>query len=63
MINELEAEWAANKKAITAKRIGKDILRKLKDFDEVAYIRFASIYHNFVDIKEFMSFIRDEFDT
>jgi transcriptional repressor NrdR len=47
IINELESEWAANKKGITSKRIGKDVLQKLKDIDEVAYIRFASIYLNF----------------
>lgn len=62
MINELEAEWASNKKGITSKRIGKDILNKLKHIDEVAYVRFASIYHNFESVKDFMDFIRLEFD-
>jgi len=61
MINELEAEWAANKKGITSKRIGRDVLRRLKDIDHVAYIRFASIYHNFDDIKQFNAFIESEF--
>jgi transcriptional repressor NrdR len=62
MINELENEWAANKKGITSKRIGKDILRRLKDIDEVAYVRFASIYHNFDDVEHFMKFIQEEFE-
>lgn len=62
IINELESEWAANKKGITSKRIGKDILHKLKDIDQVAYIRFASIYHNFEDIEHFTSFIQHEFE-
>jgi transcriptional repressor NrdR len=61
-INELENEWAANKKGITSKRIGRDILRKLKDIDQVAYVRFASIYHNFEDVRQFADFIRSEFD-
>ena len=61
MINELEGEWAANKKGITSKRIGRDVLRRLKDIDHVAYIRFASIYHNFDDIKQFNAFIESEF--
>lgn len=61
MINELESEWAANKKEISSKRIGRDILRKLKDIDEVAFVRFAGIYHNFDDIPGFLRFMSDEF--
>ncbi len=62
MINELENDWASNKKWITSKRIWKDILNKLKYIDEVAYVRFASIYHNFENIKNFMEFIKAEFE-
>ena len=62
MINDLESEWASNKKWITSKRIWKDILNKLKDIDDVAYIRFASIYHNFENVENFMKFIKNEYD-
>jgi transcriptional repressor NrdR len=62
IINELESEWAANKKGISSKRIGKDILRRLKDIDQVAYVRFASIYHNFEDVGSFADFIKSEFE-
>jgi transcriptional repressor NrdR len=62
MINELENEWASNKTWITSKRIWKDILNKLKYIDEVAYVRFASVYHNFESIKNFMEFIKLEFE-
>ncbi len=62
IINDLESEWAANKKGITSKRIGKDILRRLKDVDQVAYVRFASIYHNFDDVDHFAEFIKSEFE-
>jgi transcriptional repressor NrdR len=62
MINDLESEWAANKKGITSKRIGKDLLRRLKDIDQVAYVRFASIYHNFEDVRQFADFIKSEFE-
>lgn len=62
IINELESEWAANKKGISSKRIGKDILRRLKDVDQVAYVRFASIYHNFEDMENFVDFIKSEFE-
>ena len=59
-INTLENEWAQNKQAITSKRIGRDILRKLRDFDEVAFLRYASIYHNHENVRGFIKFIEDE---
>ena len=62
LLSELENEWAGNKRGITSKRIGRDILRKLKDIDDVAYVRFASIYHNFEDIQHFIDFIKSEFE-
>lgn len=62
ILNELEWEWASNKKWITSKRIGRDILNKLKDIDDVAYIRFASIYHNFDSVNDFIKFIKEEYE-
>ena len=34
--------------------IGELVIEKLKETDEVAYIRFASVYRKFKDVKEFM---------
>ncbi len=34
--------------------IGELVMRKLKDLDEVAYVRFASVYRQFKDIEAFM---------
>ncbi len=59
-INALENEWAQNKQGITSRRIGRDILRKLRDLDEVAFLRYASIYHNHESVKGFVKFIEDE---
>ena len=59
-INALENEWAQNKQGITSKRIGRDILRKLRDFDEVAFLRYAAIYHNHDDVEGFIKFLQDE---
>ena len=42
-----------DQKEITTKQIGDTVLRHLKVFDEVAYIRFASIYRDFKTIKGF----------
>ena len=45
--NNLERE-------ITTERIGEMVMERLKTLDEVAYIRFASIYHRFQDVGSFM---------
>ena len=39
---------------ITAKEIGEMVMNGLKDIDEVAYVRFASVYRSFKDISTFM---------
>ncbi len=39
---------------ITTRFIGELVMEKLKDFDEVAYIRFASVYRKFKDISNFL---------
>ena len=39
---------------VTSVRIGELAMDKLKDLDEVAYVRFASVYRKFKDINTFM---------
>jgi transcriptional repressor NrdR len=39
---------------IPAEEIGEYIMRRLRELDEVAYVRFASVYRSFKDIDEFM---------
>jgi transcriptional repressor NrdR len=34
--------------------IGETLMRELHDIDQVAYVRFASVYRSFKDINEFM---------
>lgn len=38
---------------IEAQVIGKQVMNQLKELDQVAYVRFASVYQNFQDIKDF----------
>ena len=45
--NSLERE-------VTTERLGEMVMERLKPVDEVAYIRFASIYHQFQDADSFM---------
>jgi transcriptional repressor NrdR len=54
--SEIEAELRAEgSKEIPANLIGMAVLMKLKEIDEVAYLRFASVYKDFKDITEFQS--------
>ena len=41
-------------KEIESKSIGNMVMDRLKDIDEVAYVRFASVYRQFKDINTFM---------
>lgn len=43
---------------IPSREIGEKVLKKLLSIDEVAYIRFASVYHNFSDIHSFLAEIK-----
>lgn len=43
------------KKEIEGKEIGEKVINNLKEWDEVAYVRFASVYRQFKDISEFMA--------
>ena len=43
------------KKEIDSKEVGERVINRLKEWDGVAYVRFASVYRQFKDIDEFMS--------
>lgn len=39
----------------STEKIGEMIMRRLKELDQVAYVRFASVYRDFKDVSEFMT--------
>jgi transcriptional repressor NrdR len=39
--------------------VGEVIMQRLKKLDKVAYVRFASVYMDFKDVKEFMHELKD----
>jgi len=47
-----------SERQIKSHRVGELVMQELRDLDQVAYVRFASIYHQFKDATEF----RDEVD-
>ncbi|MBX6375721.1 MAG: transcriptional repressor NrdR [Acetobacteraceae bacterium] len=42
---------------ITSRQIGEMVMEVLKDLDQVAYVRFASVYRNFREAKDFQAFL------
>ncbi len=56
IVDEIESEIQNSlDREITSVKIGELVMDKLKDVDEVAYVRFASVYRQFKDINTFMS--------
>jgi len=54
LIDDIEAELKSKETTeIKSKEIGNLVIKKLKKLDKVAYIRFASVYQEFADLKEF----------
>jgi len=47
---------------INSSDIGERVIEKLKEWDDVAYVRFASVYRQFKDINEFMTELKDLLD-
>lgn len=53
-IDELERELIEGEaKEVASQEIGERVMKKLRELDEVAYVRFASVYRSFRDIEEF----------
>ena len=48
---------------IEASMIGERVMQSLRELDKVAYVRFASVYRQFEDVKEFMAELRDLLET
>ena len=53
LINRGENETAAN-------LIGRKVMSELKQVDDVAYVRFASVYRSFKDLQEFVETLEDD---
>lgn len=47
---------------VNSKEIGELVIQKLASLDEVAYVRFASVYRQFKDVNQFMRELKDILD-
>ncbi len=55
IVSELQSEFRSE---IPSSEIGERVMKHLRRLDEVAYVRFASVYRHFEDITEFMTELR-----
>ena len=63
LVNDVQNEiFSLDLKEISSTQIGEIVMDKLKDFDSVAYVRFASVYREFKDVNTFMDEIKKLLD-
>ena len=54
LVDSIEREMIeSGEREISAEQLGEKVMVRLRDIDEVAYVRFASVYRSFKDIGEF----------
>ena len=56
IVNDLRR---SGEREVPSRQIGELVMRELKKLDQVAYVRFASVYRSFEDVDEFRQLIRD----
>ncbi|MCL1865911.1 MAG: transcriptional regulator NrdR [Oscillospiraceae bacterium] len=60
VVDSIQAHFKNNfQREVTSDKIGEMVLRKLKEIDRVAYVRFASVYREFDDIESFVKIISE----
>ncbi len=60
IVDSVESCYANNmQNQITSAEIGDIVLRSLKEMDQVAYVRFASVYKDFSDVESFINIISE----
>ena len=49
----------SGEREVLSREIGEQIMQELQSLDEVAYVRFASVYRSFKDVNEFMNEVKE----
>lgn len=63
LVNEIEKQVLSTlEEEVPSKKIGELVMRGLRSLDQVAYIRFASVYRQFRDVTTFVDFINEDKD-
>ena len=64
MVNKIENDiFNLEYKEIESKVIGEIVMERLKSLEQVAYVRFASVYREFKDVNTFMSELKKMLDS
>jgi len=64
MVEQIERKFQERmEKEIKSQEIGEEVMRLLHDTDDVAYVRFASVYRSFKDLKDFMNELEEILET
>jgi transcriptional repressor NrdR len=59
-LDELESDLReTGEKEISSNKIGEKVMAKLHEIDDVAYVRFASVYREFKDVNDFVSELKN----
>lgn len=60
VVDEIERKiHGSSEKEVQSSWIGEEVMKRLHKLDEVAYVRFASVYRQFKDINEFMKELKE----
>jgi transcriptional repressor NrdR len=60
LVNEIESHVAESPdRERPVAELGELVMTRLKKLDKVAYVRFASVYQDFKDVREFMDELKD----
>lgn len=60
VVDGIEEELdGSDEREVMSQRIGELVMSRLRSLDQVAYVRFASVYRNFQDTTEFMEEVRE----
>ncbi len=59
IVDEIEARLAeSQEREISTTEVGEVVMKRLYELDEVAYVRFASVYRQFKDVSQFVEEVR-----
>jgi transcriptional repressor NrdR len=60
LVAEIERHFSElGEREVSSKEIGEHVVRRLRELNPVAYVRFASVYRSFRDVDDFMSELKD----
>jgi transcriptional repressor NrdR len=60
LVDEVESLLLENsEREIPTTLVGEHLMNRLKSFDKIAYVRFASVYRDFKDVQEFLDELKN----